>query len=93
MLVLKNGPLLFFYSIATDVSKNKFKKIAKNLKNGGYILFFEVLLYLRSFSCSPYVSLAYMCVTVLTKSNKYWYYAMYGTILLKRSFLMYMYIV
>ena len=88
MLVLKNGPLLFFNSTSTDVSKKKIKKITKNLKNGGYILFFEVLFYLRAFSCSPYVSLAYMCVTVLTESNKYWYYAMYGTLFKKNRFLM-----
>ena len=56
------------------------------IKNGGYILFFEVLHYLRAFSYSPYISLAYMCVTVLTESNKYRYYAMAGTPLKKNSF-------
>jgi len=29
-----------------------------------------------------------MCVTVLTESNKYWYYAMYGTLFKKKSFFM-----
>ena len=56
------------------------------IKNGGYILFFEVLHYLRAFSYSPYISLAYMCVTVPTESNKYRYYAMAGTPLKKNSF-------
>ena len=59
------------------------------IKNGGYILFFKVLHYLIAFSCSPYISLAYMCVTVPTESNKYRYYAMYGTLFKKNSFLRY----
>jgi hypothetical protein len=76
----------FFYSISTDVSKIKFKKVPVHIKNGGYILLKKVLHYLRAFSYSPYISLACMCVTVPTESNKYWYYAMYGTLLKKRQF-------
>ncbi len=89
MLVFKNGPLFFFYSISTDVSKKNSKKVPVYIKNGGYILFFEGLHFLRAFSCSPYISLAYMCVTVPTESNKYRYYAMYGKLFKKNSFLMY----
>ena len=66
--------------------KNKSKKVPVYIKNGGYILFLEVLHYLRAFSYSPYISLAYMCVTVPTESNKYRYYAMAGTPLKKNSF-------
>ena len=76
-----------FYSTSTDVSK-KNQKNNEKLKKRRLHTFFEVLFYLRAFSCSPYVSLAYMCVTVLTESNKYWYYAMYGTLLKKKRFLM-----
>ncbi len=86
MLVFKNGPLRFFNSISTDVSKIKFKKVPVYIKNGGYILFFSVLYYLRAFSYSPYISLACMRVTVPTESNKYRYYAMPGTLFKKTVF-------
>jgi hypothetical protein len=61
-------------------------KIPVYMENGGYILFLKVLHYLIAFSYSPYISLACMCVTVPTESNKYRYYAMPGTLFKKNSF-------
>ena len=82
MLVFKNGPLLFFIAFLLTSVKSNFKKVPVYIQNGGYILFFKVLHYLRAFSYSPYISLAYMCVTVRTESNKYRYYA--GTLYQKK---------
>jgi hypothetical protein len=61
----------FFYSISTDVSKIYQENNTGLHKNGGYILFFKVLHYLRVFSYSPYLSLACMCVTVPADNDKY----------------------
>ena len=81
---LKTDRYFFFIAFLLTSVKSNFKKVPVYIQNGGYILFFKVLHYLRAFSYSPYISLAYMCVTVRTESNKYRYYAMPGTLYQKK---------
>ena len=42
---LKTDRYFFCYSISTDVSKIKFKKVPVYIRNGGYILFFKFKFY------------------------------------------------